>query len=681
MNDYLHQLFDAVNVISVQGYDNERRVIYWNEGSVRLYGYTKEEAIGQKIEDLIIPESMCEFVIDAHSDWVEKDIEIPASEITLKGKNGESVSVFSSHVMFTNQYNTKQMYCIDIDLSEVKKAQADASFNEDMLKTIFEAIPDLFFLMENDGTIIEYHASNETDLYTKPKQFIGKKMGDVLPRAVAKKFETYISLVLEKEQMMSFKYELALPHGLVFFEARINKITEHNQLMVIIRDITEQHKSDELIRHQAYYDSLTLLPNRFLALDRLSQLLIEVQRNNEKAAVLFLDLDDFKKINDSLGHETGDKLLIESAQRLQEALRKDDTVGRLGGDEFIVLLRGITDHHSALKITEKLVNNFRAPFKIEGREHILTASIGVAIYPENGNTVADLLRNADTAMYQAKSYGRNTYSFFTKKMNVIIQRRLVIEEQMRGALERNEFELFYQPQFDAKNKHIIGAEALLRWHNPVLGNVTPDEFIPIAENTGLIVPIGKFVISQALHFLNTWQSTCKRQQKYTMAVNLSPRQFRDVGLLSFIQNSLSEANVNPESLELEITEGVLMSCHTNVVDILTEITALGINLSMDDFGTGYSSLSYLREYPFNVLKIDRSFIDGIVLNNEDCNLVKAIIAMSHSLGLTVVAEGVETKEQHTLLNKLDCDFMQGFYFSRPIPAKQFLDFSMNFDKK
>lgn len=218
INDYLHQLFDAVNVISVQGYDNERRVIYWNEGSERLYGYTKEEAIGQKIEDLIIPEPMCELVINAHSDWVKKDIEIPASEIILQDKDGNNVSVFSSHVMFTNQYNTKQMYCIDIDLSEVKKAQADASFNEHMLKTIFGAIPDLFFLMENDGTILEYHASNETDLYTKPKQFIGKKMGDVLPQDVAKKFETYISLVLEKEQMMSFKYELALPHGLVFLK-------------------------------------------------------------------------------------------------------------------------------------------------------------------------------------------------------------------------------------------------------------------------------------------------------------------------------------------------------------------------------------------------------------------------------------------------------------------------------
>ncbi|MBQ4859663.1 bifunctional diguanylate cyclase/phosphodiesterase [Pseudoalteromonas sp. MMG007] len=680
INDPLHQLFDAIDVISVQGYDQNRRVIYWNKGSEQLYGFTEEEAKGKRLEDLIIPAPMREVVINAHSNWVNDGIEIPASEITLQCKNGTSVSVFSSHVMFTNQYNTKQMYCIDIDLSDVKKAQADASFNEHMLKTIFGAIPDLFFLMENDGTILQYHASNETDLYTEPKQFIGKKMGDVLPADVAKKFETYISLVLEKEEMMNFKYELSMPHGDVFFEARINKIAKHNQLIVIIRDITEQHKSDELIRHQAYYDSLTLLPNRFLSLDRLSQLLIEAQRNNEKAAVLFLDLDDFKKINDSLGHETGDKLLIDSAQRLQHELRKEDTVGRLGGDEFIILLRDIKDHHSALRITEKLLNNFRTPFKIENRELVLTTSIGVAIYPENGTTVSDLLRNADTAMYQAKSYGRNTYSFFTKKMNAIIQRRLLIEDQMRSALERHEFELYYQPQFDVKSEAIVGAEALLRWHNPILGNVTPDEFIPIAENTGLIVPIGKFVMNQAVHFLNTWQCSSKCKHKYTMAVNLSPRQFRDVGLLSFIQNLLSETNIDPERLELEITEGVLMSCHTNVVDLLTEIAALGINLSMDDFGTGYSSLSYLREYPFNVLKIDRSFIDGIILNSEDSNLVRAIVAMSHSLGLKVVAEGVETQEQHNLLKELDCDFMQGFYFSKPIPAAELLKYSSEYLK-
>ena len=447
-------------------------------------------------------------------------------------------------------------------------------------------------------------------------------------------------------------------------------------MMVIIRDITEQHKADELIRHQAYYDSLTLLPNRFLALDRLSQILIEAERNNEKAAVLFLDLDDFKKANDSLGHEIGDKLLVESAARLQQVLRKEDTVGRLGGDEFIILLRGLTEHHNALAIAENLLKAFREPFKIGGRELILTMSIGVAVYPKNGRCASDLLRNADTAMYQAKALGRNTYSFFTKEMNTCMQRRFEIEEQMHGALERNEFELHYQAQFNAKNENIIGAEALLRWHNPKLGHVAPDEFIPIAEHTGLIVPIGQFVMKQALGFLAQWQSA--DQQQYTIAVNLSPRQFRDAGLLNFIKQSLSESNISSKYLELEITEGVLMSGQSYIHHALEQINELGIKLSMDDFGTGYSSLSYLRQYPFDVLKIDRSFINGITSNKADYNLVKATIAMSHSLGLTVIAEGVETAEQLQVLNKLKCDFIQGYYFSKPIPAMQLLEFSARY---
>ncbi len=254
--------------------------------------------------------------------------------------------------------------------------------------------------------------------------------------------------------------------------------------MVIIRDIPEQHKAEELIRKQAYYDNLTSLPNRFLALDRLSHMLFEAQRNKGHVAVLFIDLDNFKKVNDSFGHELGDKLLVKSAARLQQVIRKEDTIGRLGGDEFIVLLRGINSHYNAICIAEKLLKSFTSPFKIEGRELVLTMSIGVAMYPENGDTASDLLRNADTAMYQAKALGRNSYSFFTPQMNVVIQRRLAIEEQMQGALQRNEFELYYQPQLDVKNKHVTGAEALLRWYNPVLGNIPPDEFIPIAEHNG-----------------------------------------------------------------------------------------------------------------------------------------------------------------------------------------------------
>jgi diguanylate cyclase (GGDEF)-like protein/PAS domain S-box-containing protein len=678
INDPLHQLFDVVNAISVQGYDEERRVIYWNEGSELLYGYSKEEATGQKLEDLIIPKPIRELVINAHSDWIQQGIEIPASEITLCDKNGNEVSVFSSHVMFTNQFNTKQMYCIDVDLTDVRQAQAQAIFKEHMLETIFKAIPDLFFLMKVDGTIIDYHAGNENSLYVSPEQFIGKNVADILPEELVSQFKVMLAKVIQQTGMLSFEYHLNMPQGLAYFEARVSYLSKYNQVVTIIRDITEQHKSAELIRHQAYFDSLTALPNRFLALDRLSQMLIEANRNNEKSAVFFLDIDDFKKVNDSLGHEIGDSLLIEAANRLQQVLRKEDTVGRLGGDEFIVLLSGLSAHHNALTVAENLLKTFREPFKIDNRELILTMSIGVAIYPEDGNCASDLLRNADTAMYQAKALGRNTYSFFTREMNIIMQRRLKIEEQMHGALARNEFEIYYQPMLDVKNQRVIGAEALLRWHNLTLGNVTPDEFIPIAEHTGLIVPIGKYVIKRALAFLNEWQDI--QQQQFTISVNLSPRQFRDTELLSFIKNTLVDANVSPESLHLEITEGVLMSGQTYIHEVLNEINELGIKLAMDDFGTGYSSLSYLRQYPFDILKIDRSFIQGIALNKADCNLVKATIAMSHSLGLTVVAEGVETSEQLTLLAELDCDFVQGYYLSKPLPAKQLLDFSANFYK-
>ena len=677
-NDPLHQLFDAVDSISVQGYDEQRRVIYWNKGSELLYGYSQQEAIGKKLEDLIIPVPMREPVVEAHSNWIKHDIEIPASELTLKHKAGNDVAVFSSHVMFTNQYETKQMYCIDVDLSEVHKAQAEATFNASMLKTIFEAIPDLFFVLEQDGTIADYHANNNNDLYVSPKQFIGKKMIDVLPEKVAHKFQFHIEKATTQGKMVSFEYELNMPEGINYYEARVRLLAKKSQMMVIIRDISEPHRSAELIRRQAHFDSLTALPNRFLSLDRLSQILMEVQKNHEKAAIFFLDLDDFKKVNDSLGHEVGDKLLIEAAHRLQQALKKNDTVGRLGGDEFIVLISSLDDESDALVIADRLLKAFRKPFKLEGRDLILTLSIGIAISPKDGTSASVLLRNADTAMYQAKALGRNTSSFFTPQMNVAMRRRFEIEEQMHGALERNEFELYYQPQIDVKTNTIIGAEALLRWHNIVLGEITPDEFIPIAEQTGLIAPIGVFVINQALRFLNEWQTV--NNQQYTMAVNLSPRQFRDPELVNIIIHALNENTISNECLELEITEGVLMDGQTSIREALLQIDELGIKLSMDDFGTGYSSLSYLREYPFDVLKIDRSFISGITDNKADCNLVKAAIAMSHSLEIKVVAEGVETKEQIDLLNELNCDIAQGFYLSKPLPGTKLLTFSLRYSK-
>lgn len=673
INESLHQLFNEVSSVAIQGYDEQRRVIYWNKGSEILYGYKTAEALGQKLETLIIPDHMQEAVVEGVFNWLNHGVEIPASELTLRHKNGSDVCVFSSHVLFENIYNNTEFYCIDVDLADIKEAQKKLTLNETMLAAAFNAIPDLFFVMNEEGIINHYHASNEKNLYVAPKDFIGKPIVDFLPKELTFKLKANLLVAKDTQAVVNFEYELNVPNGLNFFEARISYLADYKQFVLIIRDITEQHDAAEVIRHHAYYDTLTLLPNRFLALDRLSQLLNEAQRNDDKTAVLFLDLDDFKKVNDSLGHEIGDKILKESAHRLNQVVRKEDTVGRLGGDEFIVLLRGLNDRHNALTIAKNLLALFRDPFKIDGRELMITLSIGIAIYPDNGVNSTDLLRNADLAMYQAKALGRNTYSFFTEEMNTTMLRQLSIEEQMHGAIDRGEFEVYYQPQIDVQNNIIIGAEALLRWHNPALGNVGPDEFIPVAEHTGLIVPLGQLVVKKALKLLGDWQ--IKNNTNYTMAINLSPRQFRDAKLLSFIEGELQKANILPQNLELEITEGVLLIGQTYVDEALTGLNKLGIKLSMDDFGTGYSSLSYLRQYEFDVLKIDKSFINGITDNKADLGLVKATISMAHSLGLTVVAEGVERMEQVSILNALNCNYLQGYYFSRPIPAKELLEFS------
>lgn len=381
-------------------------------------------------------------------------------------------------------------------------------------------------------------------------------------------------------------------------------------------------------------------------------------------AVLFLDLDDFKKINDSLGHETGDKILIEAAVRLRNVVRSGDTVGRLGGDEFIVLLGGLTDAADAQAIAENLLNRFKDPFRIDGRELILSVSIGIASFPVDGDNDSELLRKADSAMYHSKELGRNAYSYFTDAMNRNVSRRLALEEQMHGALNRGEFTVVYQPKVDISSGNIMGAEALLRWFNPAIGHVSPTEFIPIAEQTGLIVPLGKFVLTEVLSITALLQK--EHNPDFRMAANLSPRQFRDTDLVSFIKDALHQSGVTSESLELEITEGVLLGGHAYINDTLATLSDLGVSVAMDDFGTGYSSLSYLRSYPFTTLKIDRSFIMGIEKDTADRELINAIVAMAHALNLTVVAEGVETEEQLSYLKNLGCDYAQGYLFSKPV---------------
>lgn len=436
--------------------------------------------------------------------------------------------------------------------------------------------------------------------------------------------------------------------------------------IAVISDITLRKRQEERILHLAHYDTLTNLPNRFLAMDRLKQILKQTKRQQQLAAVLFMDLDNFKKINDSLGHETGDRLLIEAAQRLRQKLRQGDTIGRLGGDEFIVLLADVKTPDKLMAITETLLDQFRKPFRLDERELILTASVGIALYPQDGEDASTLLRHADSAMFYAKDQGRNNYAFFTPEMNQAAARRLSIEQQMHSALERGEFYLHYQPLYRLQDNQLTGVEALIRWHNPVLGQVPPDEFIPIAEQTGLIVKIGEFVIETALQMLSLWQ---QQHAELHMAINLSPAQFRDTGLSDFISDSLCRYPLIAGTLELEITEGVLLSGYAHTDEVLKKLTDLDIRLAMDDFGTGYSSLSYLRRYPFKVLKIDRSFISDMTHDAGDRELVNAAIAMAHGLGIQVVAEGVETDDQRLLLKTLNCDYAQGYLFSKPLPAE------------
>jgi len=439
---------------------------------------------------------------------------------------------------------------------------------------------------------------------------------------------------------------------------------EATGMRTAVVDITVLKQQQEQILRNANFDSLTGLPNRFLVLDRLTQYIKEAQRSGKQVAVLFLDLDHFKKVNDSMGHEVGDHLLVEAARRLSNTLRDSDTVGRLGGDEFIVLLGGLTDTADAQPVARNLLQKFREAFRIEGREFYLSASIGISTYPLDGASSAELLRNADSAMYYSKEQGRNTYYYFTDDMNKDASRRLLLEEHFIGALEGGELSVLYQPLVDIKRGAVVGAEALLRWRSPVLGAIPPDEFIPILEQNGQIVPVGRYVITEALEMAASW----RKYGNFKIAINLSPRQFRDLNLVRFIDDTLRKVDIPGYLLELEITEGVLMSGNYPIDTILAALSELGVKLAMDDFGTGYSSLSYLRKYPFATLKIDRSFINDIAVDAADRELVSAAVTMARNLGLHVVAEGVENEAQREILLKLQCDMAQGYYYSKPIPG-------------
>jgi diguanylate cyclase (GGDEF)-like protein/PAS domain S-box-containing protein len=452
------------------------------------------------------------------------------------------------------------------------------------------------------------------------------------------------------------------------------------QAVHVTRDITERKQAEEQIRFLAYYDNLTRLPNRTFYKELLTRALIYATRHKKTMAVLFVDLDSFKRVNDTLGHAVGDQLLQAVAERLLNATRKSDyvarsddedtinTVSRLGGDEFIVLLNEIVHAYDATVVARRILADLSKPFILGGNEVFVTASIGISLYPADGKEAETLLKNADIAMYSAKEHGKNNFQFYAETMNATAFERLTIENELRKALERGGLVLYYQPKVDISSRKIIGMEALLRWNHPVRGLVLPDEFLPLAEETGLIVPIGEWALRSACMQNKAWQTAGLR--RIPISVNISRRQFEQQNLRENILKALQDAGLAANFLELEITESTIMPNPDKAASLLRALKAAGIKISIDSFGTGYSSLDQLRRMPLDFLKIDRSFIINISAKAEDADITRAIIALAHSLKLKVIAEGVETEEQFAFLRELGCNEARGYLFSKPVPAEE-----------
>lgn len=440
-------------------------------------------------------------------------------------------------------------------------------------------------------------------------------------------------------------------------------------LILQIQDITERKRAEEQVHHAAFHDALTGLPNRTLLSDRLSLALARAKRNKEyQFAVLFLDLDRFKLVNDSLGHTLGDQLLVELGRRLELCMRKADTVARLGGDEFGMLLDGIKDPYDAIYIAERIQEELLEPFTLNGHEFLTTTSIGIAFSQTGYYGPEDILRDADIAMYRAKANGKARYEVFDVAMHSHAVEMLTLERELRHAIERKEVSVHYQPIVSLVDKKLVGFEALARIDSPELGPISPAQFIPLAEETGLIIPLGLLVLQEACRQMHEWHKQHPRQQPLTISVNLSSKQFTQLNLVDLIRKGLEETEMDPASLHLEITESVIMEKAQDAAEMLSQLKNLGVKLSIDDFGTGYSSLSYLHSFPFDILKVDRSFVCRMGNDHESLGIVETILTLAQKLGKKVVAEGVETEQQVAALLELGCGYGQGYLFSRPLWA-------------
>jgi diguanylate cyclase (GGDEF)-like protein/PAS domain S-box-containing protein len=548
---------------------------------------------------------------------------------------------------------------------------------------VLNAIPDLLFELDIDGRYLDYRAPRGELLAAPGESLIGRTVAEVLPAKAAEVCMGALQAALQSGASSGEQFELRLAQGSRWFELSVSRKAvaggEKPRFIVLSRDITERKEAEGRIARLAYFDSLTGLPNRQSFLDRVDRSIRRAAQQHKKLAILFMDLDGFKNINDTMGHAAGDRLLQAAADRLQDGLRPSDLLSRpvglgsddqdnvelarLGGDEFTALLIDIDEPQDAVAVAQRICGLMRRPFHIEDRDVTLTASVGIAIYPEDGHDAATLLKHADTAMYHAKTSGRDNAQMYSVSLTDELVSRMDLDASLRVAIERNELHVEYQPKVDAVTGHIQSVEALLRWTHPSRGAVSPLEFIPLAEQNGLIDSIGAWVLRTACADAVRWNQAGLR---VGVAVNFSPVQFGAADLAQRIVHVLSQTGLPADLLEIEVTEGALMDNTEQTRATLQSLRERGVGVALDDFGTGYSSLAYLTRMPISHIKIDRSFVARLLDGGESEAIVRAVLAMAHSLGLRVTAEGVETAPQAQALERLGCDSLQGYYFSRPL---------------
>ena len=563
----------------------------------------------------------------------------------------------------------------------LRSAQAfDAlQISESRSKALLSAIPDMMFRQDGKGCFLDFQPGHNIQPLLPLQEFIGNLMEEVLPDEIAGLSMQHIEQVLSSGCGRNFEYQHVIDEVTHYFEARM-VASGDNEVLTIVRDITDRRLHENQIHQLAFYDSLTGLPNRQLFFEHLAQELRRCERNDDAFAVLFLDLDRFKNINDTLGHGVGDVVLAQVGKRLRRCVRSTDSVGRsvpdealtsvarIGGDEFTLLIGSINGPSHSESVARRIIESLSEPIVVDSRSLYITPSIGVATYPVDGTDAETLLKNADAAMYKAKEEGRNCIQFYSNTLNDRATARFTLETELRKALEQQALQVYYQPQIDLCSGCVVAMEALLRWNHPRRGFIPPADFIPIAEDTGLIGMIGEWVMQTACAQVKTWQIEGKGQVK--IAVNISSRQFYDDSLTRVVAGILAATGLESRYLELELTESMVMKDPKVTIASLAALKEMGVSIAVDDFGTGYSSLAYLKKYPLDVLKIDRSFVRDIATDPDDAAIVRAIIAMAKSLGMSVIGEGIETQQQLEFLKHNGCDVIQGFLLGKPVPADE-----------